>query len=207
MKPKPQTKNDSPKQGIAATLARKAQLRVEVARDVLKSLPQMRADTGQFAHNPSTEAYLKAQTQPSQKAARTLQKGCYVCALGACLLSTVALDNKFDLGAGHSAEAWTPYQDDLLKRLRKLFSAEQLILIENAYETGGGYLQLSSNDAMDEVGLKKYGAKLPVQIYDAIAFGERYKDDKARMRAIMRNIIDNGGQFLPGASKTPAKSK
>ncbi len=35
--------------------------------------------------------------------------------------------------------------------------------------------------------------------YDAVSFGYRYADPKARLRAILRNMCQHGGVFVPPA--------
>lgn len=123
-----------------------------------------------------------------------LCKKCEVCALGACLLSTARLydnmpaDEVFMINRDYN---WTTnsYKDPYLTLRRSdeetfadllsdVFDENQCSLIESAFERTcrGNYEDHE-------------------EVCRAIEFGEKYDDDKKRMRAIMRNVIRNDGWF------------
>jgi hypothetical protein len=64
--------------------------------------------------------------------------------------------------------------------LTSYFSPEQIGLIELAFERGDGWYPADTTD--DD---------------NAVEFGERYQYNTNRMKAIMQNIINNNGTFVP----------
>ncbi len=184
------------------TKQEKADLRVKVAKDVLESLSTLRVGTGEFAvlHSAElTSTILKK--KDSKKIAKELKKHCDVCALGACLLSTVALTNDFNFSKSiidSDEEYMAVGGPELVKRLLKVFSKEQILLIENAFETGDGWL---SNGWGNEsfIGYKTSDEvdKIKDKVDSAIDFGNMYVNPKGRLEAIMQNIVKNKGTFIP----------
>src|SRR4051812_43271011 len=78
----------------------KKDLRLLVVQDVLDSLRSMVVAEGSFVSTKMTNTAEKQvaaamNLDDSKATAQRLKKHCEVCALGACLLSTVALDNAF----------------------------------------------------------------------------------------------------------------
>lgn len=126
-----------------------------------------------------------------------LKTNCRVCALGACLLSVVSLQNDFvfELQQGNvvGVESY-----DLADRLLKVFTAEQLLLIETAFECENftGYFT-GNYDELHMGSMTRYSRRLTHQLEIAKALGERFNDSKKRLRAIMRNMIANNGKFIP----------
>lgn len=161
----------------------KAQMRVRIAKDVLSTMRFMTIGRGNFV-KLTTDFILP---EDSKKAAKKLQKSkfCNVCALGACFISLVGIDNKFssDWDDLSGAPAGSTIQD----RLSEYFDKEQIVLIENAFEQGTGYFT-ESNDQL---------VCGEVDTADAVAFGEKFYDDAKRLAAIMKNIVKNNGTFKP----------
>ena len=110
---------------------------------------------------------------------------CHVCALGACLVTmidrgTVVRD---DLAIGD--------RDELFEELEGVFTQETFHLIEEAFELGGVRTHVSDT--------------LPAR--RARNFGRRRKDHVQRLEAIMQNIVDNRGEFIPPTKYTDPLSK
>jgi hypothetical protein len=115
---------------------------------------------------------------------------CQVCAIGSCFLSIVKFKNNVnfeEIGGSWSDFVYTKKFRDLLL---SFFSAEQLVLIEIAFEEsvrfGAAMWDTTVRGNMDyylRVKARKFGEKYP------------YPDDK--LIAIMQNIIDNKGEFKP----------
>lgn len=166
----------------------KAELRVEVAKDVLKHLKTLRVLAGNtyvWSRNSNVDY-----DKPSQTIARDLQKnGCEVCALGACFLSLVALKNEFDFDG---KTIFT--RREITNRLRSVFSDAQMDLIEEAFER---YVEATPYGAKEKR-LNAFARKYRNNntYYDTgrgydVVCGDR------RLRAIMNNIIENKGTFKP----------
>ena len=68
--------------------------------------------------------------------------------------------------------------------LNSLFSYSQLRLIEIAFERGLG-------------AFKDYDYNLEPSTKRAAQFGRKFKTEKSRLRAIMKNIVENKGTFIP----------
>lgn len=153
----------------------KKELRIAVAKDVLKSLRILLVTPGVYVKTVEVRPITNFISTNSQKSASNLQKHCKVCALGACFLSLVKIDNKFDFAS--NVEAVDEYSfkryvepGALFRRLEKVFSAPQLYLIEAAFEDWDP---------------------------DLVVFAPDITAPTDRLRAIMKNIIANDGTFKP----------
>ncbi len=98
-----------------------------------------------------------------------IQGSCTVCALGGMLLSHIRLFNKVDIGQLTHVGGY-----DIKGYLLDYFSKTQLSLIEGVFERWHG------------------GDKAA-----ACAFARKYRGDKQRLIAIMKNIVKNEGIFKP----------
>lgn len=116
---------------------------------------------------------------------------CLVCALGACFLSKARL-----LGdTGPTVEyIGYPFRSELesvdqtmRKQLQVVFSTEQLFMIEAAFEQ---YHAGSGRDHCTDPFHK-------TNMANAANFCAEIDDPRARLRAIMENIISNDGVFVP----------
>ncbi len=103
----------------------------------------------------------------------TLHRGlvCYACADGALFLSSVRFRNQFDAEEVDGGDAYEGQLD---------FSNDQLAQIEHAYEAGDYELQTGGS-----------------RFKRAFDFGLRYKTDKLRMAAILKNMLRNKAMFKP----------
>lgn len=175
-------------------------LRLAVAADVIASLKYLEVYAGNgyiLDIDPSKLHFTKG----SKVVAREIQKqGCEVCALGACVLSLVALDNDFDFlkASGESAENFNSLDlDHFRDRLLEVFSPVQLCLIETAFERDE--MGARDVDNLDSDDLQPW-------LEAAIKFGNKFGYSSKRLRAIMKNILDNNGVFTPPLPKPDLKN-
>lgn len=166
----------------------KAELRVEVAKDVLKHLKTLRVLAGN-TYVWSRNSYVDFD-KPSQAIARDLQKnGCEVCALGACFLSLVALKNEFDFDG---KTIFTRHE--ITNRLRSVFSDAQMDLIEEAFEWDVEATTCGAKEKRLNAFACKYRNNNTYS--DTLRSRDVVCSDR-RLRAIMKNIIKNKGTFKP----------
>lgn len=168
----------------------KAEKRIAIAKDVIAQLK-----AGTYRSSPGTYCEFNTKEVAKMDATKELQKelrkvtACNVCALGSLFVSDVRKHNNFKAGKAElgyylddafGSEWINDSIDDsvIRERLSKLFSSEQLALIETAFETN------------DSFGADEDAA------YTAIEFGQAFDDPSERMTAIMTNIIRNNGTFV-----------
>jgi hypothetical protein len=168
----------------------KKELRIAVAKDVLKSLTEFKPRAGEyFSKNFAPRTAKKIlDLKTSNQQAKALSKNCEACAIGACFLSMVALDNKFDFSAvtdrkwGDELTGLFYLDDNVMRgRLESAFSMDQLCLIEQAFERGCGPSWKLS----------------PEEEETAEKFGIKFRSDRGRLGAIMKNIVENSGTLKP----------
>lgn len=166
-----------------------SQQRVEVAKDVLKQLELkfLKAERQTYF---AVSGLKKDIENPSDKLDQVFDQvfksrgKCNVCGIGACFVSMVKLGNSIatkQVGInGYIENGDSIDDDDMRKLLENVFSEDQLSLIECAFERdlGFGYAPMLDQEA-------------------AKSFGEKYKHDSTRLKAIMKNIIKNKGEFIP----------
>lgn len=153
------------------------QKRVKIAEDALALMDAERI------HSAPLSGYLSLHVSEHADNRRTLDERltvdasppCEVCAMGALFAGHVLNTNRVRLKDCYIGEF-------IVRNLRGIYSADQLRLIEAAYE---GRTELTRKiDGMD----------------DALFFGQRhgtpYRND-IRLRAILQNIITNQGEFRP----------
>lgn len=147
---------------------------VAVAKDVLKHLTgyKVRSGNSYIKHdNFEEEDYFGiCKTELSKK----IQKECEVCALGACLVSA------FNTGFAQPKHLYQFINENFNEGMNTLkdILGKDYREIELAFET-------TDRDAI------YYES-------DSEFFGSKFSDDKERLRAIMHNIVENRGNFVPG---------
>lgn len=139
---------------------------------------------------PITQFYVKGEIDNTGAALKAAQ-GCSACAIGAMFVCAVDRPQfKVRLEDGlDEVHDWSNLNDirhaSMTDALRKYFEADQLALIETAFECRmsrkGSYFAKSLSDQ---------------QFKRAQKFGRKYKP-KERMTAIMKNIVKNAGTFKP----------
>lgn len=187
--------------------------RVLIAQDVIKALDvkRMCVITG-FSDQPYVHFEMPAEPFDEfvKRDAREALKGkqCSVCAKGALLVAAIDRFNKVKLeelydnaGYGHYRSIAIYGETPSKKWLEQWFDADQLTLIEAAFETSmncgsdgeslyGKYLGSGKYEIA-------YGELVDSPINHAVYFGEGYDGHDERLRAIMQNIIDHNGEFVP----------
>lgn len=137
-------------------------------------------------------------------------ESCDCCALGSLAISCTLFNNNtkiadikrdFD-GIGSVVEKGGKFKNGL----HKIFSREQLILIELAFERGEGWFTIhytdeewkNSPEFLEEIEVKAEEFKLePEQVKNALKFNKNIDDATKRLQRIMKNIIKNNGTFIP----------
>lgn len=181
--------------------ATKPQQRAMIAQDVVE-----RIHAGQFSATPGCYIDSVSLGQHGRERFVTglagvggkqfqdfLLKGeaCQVCGLGGLMASAVVFRNKATV-----QDVFNQCKDVRLRLknpkralpggINRIFSYEQLAMIETAFEIG-------RHGTMDE-----YYSKLGSKVYHkAQAFGERQADPDPRLLEIMSNIVKNKGTFVP----------
>lgn len=169
--------------------------RVQIAEDVLAWLRTKRLNVVTGSYCVFDEGFmpygytLGTSLQKILPEIVTSRKPCQVCAKGAMFIAAVDRYNKVQLrdanGDGFSNR-------EIIKAMKAYFSKRTLDLIEVAFECKDANFEFSN------------GYNQPVTnrvARNAIEFGKRYQDPRARLRAIMRNLISNNGDFVPPPAK------
>lgn len=170
----------------------KRRLRLEIAQDVIDQLPNTHVQRGRFCISRTTDDLesILGDAADTQTQARALRGNCNVCALGAVFISLLGKRGNFDWRLSHKNRHGV-LPSKLAERLKSTFSTEQLLLIENAFECGRG------SAAWDEGRREVFGCEEDFDPTVSTRFGNQFPGDNDRLKAIMKNIISNGGQFIP----------
>ena len=157
-------------------LTEKAKLRIAIAKDVLKIIPSVNVETGMYL-------YVSFENDGCKDARSFLKrkenlKGCAACALGCYMIAWVRRFNKEKVMNMDGMS-----RKSIVDRLKSVFSNHQMDLIEAAFERTceNDFIALDRDDVAEA----------------ALSFGHRFPDDRDRLRAIMENIVENGGDFIP----------
>jgi len=166
----------------------KAQLRVEIAKDVLKHIKaeKITARTGSYFH-PLVKNSARYKGKQLQEVLPKL-KECKVCALGGMFYAFVDKYNNFTIS--ESGIWYTTWRPGTMRELLDMFSKDQLYLIECAFE---------ADDIEDNC---RYRSKYKASEYHiAESFrktnGIDPHESKKALILIMKNIIRNKGTFKP----------
>lgn len=169
--------------------ATKAQKRVMIAQDVLAQLKAKRyvAESGcwvRIHYNPTTVA----ETDSVQELfVEKKIESCNVCALGGLFMSCTNFNNNTLLKDLDSVSEYlgslVNEEEKLSNKLNKIFSTNQLKLIETYFEANDGFfLDYDEEDRAE-------------------AFYNKHPSDKKRLQLIMENIVENNGTFVPAKLK------
>jgi len=189
----------------------RAEMRVEIANDVLRSLESRRYKAKHlvYVEAPSRDRKYQKQlniiaswenSEEDEKRQFTTPEKCNVCALGAMFVSAVDRHNSVTLAEMSYLDGEAEYD-----YLSKWFSTKQLSLIESTFEN-----QEFGNRLMEE-----HDYRSTELMHAAIL--KNFKEDKKKfklksyvklcmsspeyvMRSIMYNIIDNNGRFRPSGN-------
>lgn len=155
---------------------------VLVAKDVLEQLDALTFEAGRYFYVDDV-TLIENITDDLQDCVDEVQKHCKVCARGALVLSKARLFNEVPLmDYVKSNDTIRLFQYDTTDLLKDVWDEEQLDLIEAAFE---GDPTLLASDVDRDL------------IDEAVVFGGNYDTRKDRLAAIMENIIENNGVFVP----------
>ena len=178
----------------------KPQKRVAIAKDVIAQIKIGRyvANVGAYIDSINFKNDLEMGEMKNKDIQKNFGKieNCTVCAMGACLMSATKFANKLnfrDIG-GSTDDLDNKKVKDLFS---KLFSPEQLLMIETAFEGEGESWNDESRVAYDLFNLNKGYFKGSDMLRASDSFGNGYEEDDEKLIAIMQNIIDNKGTFKP----------
>ena len=203
---------------VGLSEATKLKRRVLVAEDVLSILNEygrVKPESDNTYLGSWKRDVLKGRSDFQEVLPELMDSGCRVCGVGACFLGFVRL---FD--GVRVSEVQGGVSDVIKAKLSSCFSVEQLAMIEWAFESGDrpnlmsfvddylvlpsqpSYLRLVGDRLCGGVVVDHLvGLSLKVKLRRlacARAFGERFKTDRGRLGAILRNIVANG-EFKPDA--------
>ena len=188
------------KNNIAFKKANKQQKRVLIAQDVLAQLKANRyiAENGIFVEYSVRDNSVYHDDNGSVQTlfATGDIKTCNVCALGGMFMSCTNLNNNTTLDqlVSEGSDIGSAIKNDqkFSNGLDKFFTKNQLMLIEIYFENHAGYF--SSYEGTIDIDSSFYKS---IDLDHVNAFYESYCDDKRRLTAIMQNIVDNNGTFVP----------
>lgn len=143
-----------------------AQKRVEIAKDVIAALDANKIEAVQGTYGTvELKEYRSLRDSTDLRSLMPDMARCEVCAMGAVFVAAVGRENNFDINP--EDPFWRA--EDIIERLRGIFTPRQLRLMESAFEERG-----------DVIGQKYAAMNL---------------NDTERLKVIMNDIIDNGGTF------------
>jgi hypothetical protein len=118
---------------------------------------------------------------------------CMVCARGALLLSKARVFDAVPIAGITSPESgWFRIDRDVTDGLlADTFDPMTLSRIESAFEMQ----VMASRDLWD--GLGSIRPEVKVELFEAVRFGLGFTDATMRCEAVMRNLVENRGEFLP----------
>lgn len=166
----------------------KAEKRVRIAKDALAQIRTKKVEVQSGTYCDIFSNKLKEGSQLNKILPTLEADSCTVCAKGALFLAHVDRFNKLKI---EDNGAFSANNSQIIDRLKGIFSIGQLDTIEAAFEMGvtqdAEHILWDHSTAVEETELAKR----------AIAFGEEYSDDLDRLVAILENIIENKGTFIP----------
>lgn len=179
---------------------------MEVANDVIASIEmkRFRVNVGTFVSFDKTAWDERKEKTDLWSELPALMQSCECCALGACILSFSRFQEEFkptvvDFEPDYEGDTrlrlitsnWT------INRIEALFGMRMTQMVEVAFELGEGYWLDHKGEDDPEEG--EVGCILDENTFAAaVAFGKQYPDNEHRMKAIMANILQNKGDFVPG---------
>jgi hypothetical protein len=155
-----------------------ARKRVAIAEDVKKWLNVMKLQPGVYLdYYGSMCNYVTPEDFQKKLRDPNFMKDCAGCARGAMFLSHVRINNHLSFG-----ETFCTGQDFSAAKMQEYFTDKELRRIEMFFE---GWAELPSNDPETRAKVERF-----------VAGSMKYPDPaKARLRALMNNIIRNKGEF------------
>ena len=113
---------------------------------------------------------------------------CSACELGTLLISTCRFSNQLEYGEASKIL----FASERFKPFNKLFSKEQVFLMESCFE-GSGVVEIG--EPLRYLNKQRKKTKKEVKIFDS--YVKTYPEAKDRMIAMFINMIRNDGIFIP----------
>lgn len=177
----------------------KSQKRIEVVRDILIQIRRkvFKVIKGQyFDFDVTTEALVNVTEDLDTCQLNDLvgQKKvkCTGCAKAGLFLGYIDKTNHLNL---RQAKEYTFENEAIIRRLKPLFSKNQLDLIECAFERS--IVDEADNTYLSVWDSDKYKYRRTEIAEKAIKFGKKYQSNEERLKAICKNMIKNNGIFIP----------
>jgi hypothetical protein len=163
--------------------------RVRIAQDVIAQLDAKKLVAKNLVFLKVNVSPAEAKSDEELRDILRRKEKCTVCALGAVFVAAVDAHDQLkarEVVFHDTFDAFDPNsavlcEDTIFPYLERFFTKEQLGLIEIAFERGSGFY---------------YPGELPCGA-GAEEFAQEIDDPETRMRLIMQNIIENGGEFKP----------
>jgi hypothetical protein len=171
-------------------------MRVAVAQDVLDRLEFLTLRQGHYLKGSLGSQRVVSQLDNAQNHLDLIENNCGVCALGACVLSYVRIYDDVTMSEIGYKLDWDgepvirSTEHNIQDVLKRIFSVDQMVLIESAFEC--------ENMSHQYFGVYRWPSSFHNSIRRAEKFGLQYRDKFDRVEAIMKNIIENEGEFIPG---------
>lgn len=156
--------------------------RIEVIKDALKRLRYLNLSTNEYLRIRYQEFIgNECNTEQANKYISKIEKNCEVCAKGALFLSHIRKYNEVSVSDVLNSNA-----DSYICSNLKEFDIENLDLVEAAYQCCPN-CRWDDNQETKELDKK------------AVIFGQGfdYRNKKSRLKAILKNMLDNNGVFVP----------
>lgn len=183
----------------------KAEKRVAIARDVLKRLRYLHLKEDNYITEITSVELKVPPTANAQEVLPVVEKKCEVCALGGMLLSYCRLYDKMTVedllpetdNENESDEMRYAGSFAVNDHLGKIFSLAEMARIETAFEgtRENGWRMYAPIEQNYYHG--DHPPTMSAEQRDAANdFHDKYPEPSERLRAIMQNIVKNGGTFV-----------
>lgn len=170
----------------------KEKQRVAIAKDVIKHLSVgfYKAKSGTYLMITKTQTDMgntrNKQVDELLIGIKNTGGQCAVCGIGSCFASLAILGDDIAKPKDFDADMYDEIYDDSMRpKLRKVFDRQQLQFIEAAFERTDLHID------------KEHTRLRDIDLVPAVRFGKRFRSDRGRLLAIMKNIIKNKGTFIP----------
>lgn len=186
--------------------ATNSQKRVMIAKDVLAQIKAKRyvARSGTWAQPTFRENFFNTEQTGNESIQQLFAskeiESCDVCAIGGLFMSCTNLNNhttykQFNDESDEIGELIAygdAYETGISNGLDLFFSKNQLILIEIYFENGEGYFSIDNETV--NTGSRFYKS---IDFDHVKSFNDKYQDNDDRLKAIMKNVVENDGTFVP----------
>lgn len=162
----------------------KPQLRVEIAKDVLKHIKakNITVEVMTYFYADNFQDYVGEQLQD----VLPKLKNCTVCALGGLFYSYAGRHNNHALGFGGVGEY-------TMREEMSMFTNDQLLLIETAFEA----VDVNSGQCARKTFYSRNTIDRAIDYRGRYSLLPKYVNDDKALIHIMKNIIKNKGAFRP----------